>query len=313
LRSAIYKGYGVHHCVIGVRDLGIMKSFYQDLLGLNDVFVEFPEGESEALSELVRTAHPRNASIFLSQEEGGIIVGLTQMIYPIPRAIRKDFRYGDIGVAKLTIAASDLERLYRQLRDRLNCCSKPKLVMIPGWGDYRFMYCRDPEGNIIELISGEKVPVRNRLGGVRWLGISVTDLPRSLSFYQKYLGFDTIVIGTHEHFSGLVDEISGGKQTTVRSCILASSEGDGMVELFEVMKPRGRSIPSFTRWGDFGYTQVCLNGKAGLNIYKIADYFEKEGMEFLSGPQLMHDEKSGGFFYIKDPDGIPLEFLVFDQ
>jgi hypothetical protein len=27
----------------------------------------------------------------------------------------------------------------------------------------------------------------------------------------------------------------------------------------------------------------------------------------------MHDEKRGGFFYMRDPDGIPLEFLVFDQ
>ncbi len=313
MKSEIYKGYGVHHCVIGVRDIEVMKSYYRNFLELNNVFVEFPEGESEALSELIRTAHPRNASIFLSHETGGIIVGLTQMIYPVPRAIRKDFRYGDIGVAKLTIAASDLERLYEEMGDRLNCYSKPKSVMIPDWGEYRFMYCRDPEGNIIELISGEKVPVRSRFGSVRWLGVSVTDLPRSLAFYQKYLGFDTIVIRTHEHFSGLVDEVSGGRQTTVRSCVLASSEGDGIVELFEVLKPRGRSIPFLTRWGDFGYTQVCLNGKAGLDIYKIADYFEKEGMEFLSGPQLMHDEKGGGFFYIKDPDGIPLEFLVFNQ
>jgi hypothetical protein len=43
----------------------------------------------------------------------------------------------------------------------------------------------------------------------------------------------------------------------------------------------------------------------------MAAYFEKEGMEFLSGPQLMHDEREGAFFYMKDPDGIPVEFLVF--
>jgi catechol 2,3-dioxygenase-like lactoylglutathione lyase family enzyme len=84
-----------------------------------------------------------------------------------------------------------------------------------------------------------------------------------------------------------------------------------MVELFEVLEPRGRSIPFGVRWGDFGYLQVCLNGKQGGDIFEIAAYFEKEGMEFLSGPQLMHDERQGAFFYMKDPDGIPVEFLVF--
>jgi len=312
LSITMYKGYGVHHCVIGVKRLEIMKTFYQDLLEFNNVFIEFPTGEYEALRDVTRTSHPRYTSIFLSQEAGGIIIGLTQMIDPIPRAIRKDFRYGDIGVAKLTIAVSDIERLYKELKDSLNCCSKPKSLVIPHWGDYRFMYCKDPEDNLIEFISGSNVSVRNRFGGVRWLGVSVTDLQRSLSFYQKYLGFDTTVINTHENFSGLVDEVSSGKKTKVRSSVLASSQGEGMVELFEVLEPRGRSIPSFTRWGDFGYTQVCLNGKVGVNIYKIAAHFEKEGMEFLSGPQLMHDEKGGGFFYMKDPDGIPLEFLVFN-
>jgi catechol 2,3-dioxygenase-like lactoylglutathione lyase family enzyme len=310
---SIYQGYGVHHCVIGVRDLKLMKSFYKDVLEQDKIFIEFPEGVSEALGELVRSPHPRNASVFLYHEEGDIILGLTRMIDPVPRAIRKDFRYGDIGVAKITISVSDPERFYREMGEKINCISKPKSVFIPGWGDYHFMYGRDPEGNLIEFISGEKAPVKNRFGGIQWLGVSVTDLARSVSFYQKYLGFDTTVIGIHDKFSGLVDEVSGAKQTMVCSCVLASSQGPGMVELFEVQKPRGRSIPSFTRWGDFGLTQVCLNGKAGADILKIAAYYEKEGMEFLSGPQLMHDEKGGGFFYMKDPDGIPLEFLVFGQ
>jgi catechol 2,3-dioxygenase-like lactoylglutathione lyase family enzyme len=313
LGNSMYKGYGVHHCVIGVKNLETMKSFYQGLLEFTDVFTEFPEDEYEPLSEVTRTFRPRYVGLLFSQAAGGIIIGLTQMIDPVARPIRKDFKYGDIGVAKITIAVSDLEILYSELKERLNFCSRPKSVLIPKLGDCRFVYCRDPEGNLIEFVSGENLPVRGRFGGVRWLGVSVTDLSRSLAFYQKYLGFDSVVINVHEEFSGLVDEISGCKQTKVRSCVLASRQGDGMVELFEVMQPRGRSIPFSTRWGDFGYTQVCLNGKAGADIYQIADYFEKEGMEFLSRPQLMHDEKGGGFFYMKDPDGIPIEFLVFNQ
>ena len=61
----------------------------------------------------------------------------------------------------------------------------------------------------------------------------------------------------------------------------------------------------------FNHTQVCLNGKQGDDIFQVASYLENEGMECMSGPQLMGDEREGAFFDMKDPDGIPVEFLVF--
>src|SRR4030042_204732 len=288
-----------------------MKSFYRDVLEFKNVFVDFPEGEYTALQEVVRTPHPVYAAILFNQTAGGIIVELVQMVNPVPRPMRNQFRLGDIGVVKITIAVKEIERLYEELKDSVNFCSRPKSAAIPGGGECHFVYCRDPEGNFIEFVSGKKVPAQNRFGGVRWVGMSVTDFDRSLAFFQKYLGFDTVFINPHQSFSGLVDEVSGGKDTKIRSCVLASSKAEGMVELFEVLEPRGRSIPFGTRWGDFGYLQVCLNGKQSDDIFEIAAYFEKEGMEFLSGPQLMHDEREGAFFYMKDPAGIPVEFLVF--
>ena len=307
----MYKGYGVHHIAVGVKNLERMKSFYQNVLLFDNLFVDFPEAEYPALNEVVRSPNPRYTAILFSQAAGGIIVELVQMVNPVPRPIRKDFRYGDIGLAKMTIAVSAVEDIIKELKGRIDFCSKPKSVMIPGYGEYRFVYCKDPEGNMIELISGPETAVKDRFGGVPWVGVCVTDLERSVPFYQKMGGFDSFFINTHESFSGLVDDVSGGQNTKVRSCILKSSQAEGMIELFEVMEPRGRSLPFGTKWGDFGYAQVCLNGKQGDDIFEMASYFEKEGMAFLSGPQLMHDEREGAFFYMKDPDGIPVEFLVF--
>ena len=307
----MYKGYGVHHIAVGVKNLERMKSFYQNVLLFDNLFVDFPEAEYPALNEVVRSPNPRYTAILFSQAAGGIIVELVQMVNPVPRPIRKDFRYGDIGLAKMTIAVSAVEDIVKEFKGKIDFCSKPKSVMIPGYGEYRFVYCKDPEGNMIELISGPETAVKDRFGGVPWVGVCVTDLERSVPFYQKMGGFDSFFINTHESFSGLVDDVSGGQNTKVRSCILKSSQAEGMIELFEVMEPRGRSLPFGTKWGDFGYAQVCLNGKQGDDIFEMASYFEKEGMAFLSGPQLMHDEREGAFFYMKDPDGIPVEFLVF--
>jgi len=306
----MYKGTGVHHVAIGVKSLETMKSFYQGVLEFTDVFGEFPETDHEAMNEVLRMSPVVFKGIMFNQGAGGVSVELIKMTNPVPRAIRKDFRYGDIGVAKITVAVSDVECLYGDFKGRIDFCSEPKLVAIPGWGDYRFVYCRDPEGNLIEFLSGVNLPVPNRFGGARWIGISVTDLQRSKPFYQQYFGLDRVVIESHEGFSGLVDEISGGSHTRVRSCVLANSKGGGMLELFEVLEPRGRSIPFAANWGDFGYLQVCFYCD---NIHEMAAYFEKEGMEFLTRIKTIDDgrpEHAGSFIYFRDPDGIPVETMV---
>ncbi|MFC2070616.1 VOC family protein, partial [Chloroflexota bacterium] len=254
----MYKGTGVHHVAIGVKDLVTMKSFYKDVLEFNKAPSDIEESEKEQMEGVVRMSPVVFGGAMLNQEAGEFSVELIKMVKPVPCAIRKDFRYGDIGAAKITIAVSDLDKLYGELKSKVNFYSEPKSVTIPEWGDYRFVYCRDPEGNLVEFISSANMEVKNKYGDARWVGISVTDLQRSKSYYQKNLGFDVVIIDTHESFSGLVDEVSGVKQTKVRSCVLANSEGGGMVELFEVLEPRGRSIPFSALWGDFGYLQTCL-------------------------------------------------------
>lgn len=303
----MYRGIGTHHVGIGVNNLEAMKSFYHETLGFNKVFAEFPEKEHD-MDEVFRMAHVKFKGIMLSQEAGGVIVELIQMVNPISRPIRNDFRYGDIGVAKIAITVSDVMQLYRKLKGKVNFCAEPRLITIPGWGGYHFAYCRDLEGNLIEFISGPKIKVETRFGGTRWIGVSVTDLERSRAFYQKYLGFDNVVIEPHDSFSGLVDEISGGNKTQVSSCVLANTRGGEMLELFEVLKPRGRSIPFSTYWGDIGYLETAIQCD---DIYEMRKYYQQEGLELLSRPTLALDEPEyqGWYLYIRDPDGIPVEVI----
>jgi catechol 2,3-dioxygenase-like lactoylglutathione lyase family enzyme len=300
---------GVDHAGIGVRNWELMKSFYMHVVGFNRVFGEMPEDDHEPIHALLRTSPTIHSAIHLGHEAGGISVALFRMTRPVPRPIRKDFRYGDIGLNKMTMSVSDVDQAYRDLRKSVSFCSEPKSVMIPEWGEHRFVYCKDPEGNLIEFVSGPFAPTENRFGGVHWIGIGVTDLERSKVFYQKHLEFDRLVIENHRAFSGLVDEVSGGLGTEVRSCLLANSGGNGMIELFEVLKPRGRSIPFGVQWGDFGYLQVCLSG---ADVRSMAAYCEAEGLELLAPPQTIGDPEHGGaFMYLRDPDGIPVEFAVF--
>jgi catechol 2,3-dioxygenase-like lactoylglutathione lyase family enzyme len=307
----VYRGRGVHHVAIGVKSLRETRAFYRDVLDFTEIFVDFPEAEYPALQPVVRANRVVYSAVLFNQPAGGIILELIDMADPPSRPIRKNVSYGDIGVSKISITVPDIDVTYKELKGRVKWCFEQRSVTIEGFGDYRFAFCEDPEGNLVEFVSAAKLPVRQRFGGISSVGISVTDLDRSVAFYQKYLGFDKVVIAEHDRFSGRVGEITGSQGSQIRSCLLANSHAEGMVELFEVSKPRGRSIPFAARWGDYGYLQMCLNGNQGDDINRIAAYLEQEGLEFLCEPQFMHDEKEGAFFYMKDPDGIPVEFLVF--
>lgn len=300
---------GIHHIAIGVKDIEVMKSFYRDVLEFTRIFGEFPEIEHPPMREVVRVPHVVFSGIMFKPESGDIYLELIQMKEPVPRPIRRDFHYGDIGISKITIATANVDKIYKELKNTLNFCCEPKHITVPGWGDYHFVYLSDPEGNLIELVSVNTVNKRSKFYGIIRAGIGVTDLQRSKSFYQKHLAFNNVIVNIHDSFSGFVDEVAGGGPTRVRSCVLSHVKECGTLELFEVLEPRGRSIPFATRWGDFGYLQLCVNCD---DIYGIAAHCEKEGIEFLCSPHEMDTDKpehAGAYMYIKDPDGIPLEFL----
>jgi catechol 2,3-dioxygenase-like lactoylglutathione lyase family enzyme len=300
---------GVHHVAIGVKNAEGMKAFYTGILGFKIEPRESPPAPQAVMSGITRGIVPVFAASMLSLGTGGILVEFIQMETPSPKPLRKDFHYGDIGVNKMTIIVPELEAVQLWLQDKTAFCSAPESLEIPGWGIYSYLYCRDPEGNLIEFASSPELQKEGGLGGVASIGIGVTDLERSLAFYQKYTGFDTVLIKTHECLSGPAGGNTGDEKARVRSCVLSSSLGGGRVELFESLAPRGKSIPSYTMWGDFGYLQTCLLCK---NVPEIAGRCEKEELEFALNLQQMPGEEAA-FIYIRDPDGIILEFLSFSN
>jgi catechol 2,3-dioxygenase-like lactoylglutathione lyase family enzyme len=284
-----------------------MRSFYANAFAFDQVLAEMPEEDHVAIHGLLRTPRAVHSAMLLGNEGGGPTLALFHATDPVPRPIRMDPRYGDIGVAKLTFAVGDITAFCRHKGALISLCSSPKSVAVHGRGDYSFVFGRDPEGNLIEIVSApgdapEAGPILHSVG------IAVTDLERSLAFYRDVLGFDSTALAPHTHFSGLVDEVAGETGTTVSSCLLARTRGTGMLELFEVANPRGRSIPFGTQWGDFGYLQICLYA---TDPEALTFQIETEGVEVLLPLQDVDDpERPARFLYLRDPDGIPVEVLV---
>ncbi len=297
---------GIHHMAIGTRDLDAMRAFYVQAMRCTKVYADWVELPNPVPDFFRDQPHVLSASM-IRQEEDGIIVELVQMHSPAPRPLRRDIRFGDIGVNKLTTAVADVEEFYAGNRDRLAFVSAPKSATIPGGGDYGFVYARDPEGNLLEFASSSRLKREH----ICSLGISVTDLERSLGFYKRHLGYDTVVLGPHDEFSGLVGEISGESGTQVLSCLLANSNGGDMLELYEISRSRGRSVPLNAMWGDFGMFELA---HVCDDIHALADHFLSEGLEFMHRPHfaLLQGEMKGTYWYmyVRDPDGIPVEAIM---
>lgn len=297
---------GVQHIGMGVKDYNSMKEFYVKTLGMSEVYLEFPEVWNPMV-DVFRTSIHKFAGIMVSHPAGGMVVELIAMSIPHPRPIRVKKRYGDVGVNKIAIAVSDVKSFYTGCKDTMKFFSEPRSTTLPGWGEYNFVYGCDPEGNLLEFVSGSKLEVKDAFGGPCWVGVGVTDLERSMAFWQS-TAFDKVVIEPHEGFSGLVDEVADAKDTRIRSCLLANSKGGGMLELYESMKPRGRSIPFNSMWGDFGYFEVCVDTD---DFHGLAQQTREEGHYHVHSPCIAFDmpDRQFWFEYIPDPDGVVMEII----
>ena len=141
------------------------------------------------------------------------------------------------------------------------------------------------------------------------IGITVSDMDRSIAFYETVLGLqktaDREVAGdAYERMFGLF----GVRLRQVRMQL-----GDESIELMQFLAPRGRRTPEDSRSNDRWFQHVAIivsdmdAAYAHLRKFKVA--------HASSGPQRLPDwnPNAGGIkaFYFRDPDDNTLEILQF--
>jgi len=141
------------------------------------------------------------------------------------------------------------------------------------------------------------------------IGITVSDLDKSVEFYTKVLSFEKIseteVDGPeYEHLEG----VFGLRMRTARLRL-----GDEFIELTEFLAPRGRPVPVDTRANDRWFQHIAIITSDMNRAYKWLR--ENKVQHASSGPQRLPEwnKNAGGIqaFYFRDPDGHFLEVLVF--
>jgi MIP family channel proteins len=148
-----------------------------------------------------------------------------------------------------------------------------------------------------------------RVREVGAIGLTVSDMERSVAFYRDLLGFektsDAEVAGpAYEQLTGLIG---------LRARVVCMRLGADRIELTEFLAPRGRAAPADSRSNDVWFQHIAIitndieQGYLWLRRHEVR--------QVSAGPQRLPDwnPKAGGIkaFYFRDPDGHPLEILEF--
>ncbi len=141
------------------------------------------------------------------------------------------------------------------------------------------------------------------------IGLTVSDLDRSVEFYSKVLSFEKVseteVDGPeYEHLEG----VFGLRMRTARMRL-----GDEFIELTEFLAPKGRPAPPDARANDRWFQHIAI---ITSDMDRAYQWLRQNKVQHAStGPQRLPEwnKNAAGIqaFYFRDPDGHFLEVLAF--
>ena len=148
-----------------------------------------------------------------------------------------------------------------------------------------------------------------RVTAVDSIGLTVSDLDRSVEFYTNVLSFQTV--SEFEADGADIEHLQGVFGLRVRTARLRL--GDEFIELTEYLAPKGRPAPVDSRSNDRWFQHIAI---IVADMDKAYSWLRAHKVQHASpGPQRLPDwnKNAGGIraFYFRDPDGHALEVLAF--
>jgi len=141
----------------------------------------------------------------------------------------------------------------------------------------------------------------NLIKETRHIGISVTNMEKSLKFYQDVLGLK--ISRMMDESGNYIDNMLSLKNVRVKTVKLSANHGNTLIELLEFKshssKPKTRSIY------EIGASHVAFTVE---NLDACYEQMSKNGVKFNAPPQFSPDGYAKVTFCY-DPDNTPIELV----
>jgi catechol 2,3-dioxygenase-like lactoylglutathione lyase family enzyme len=136
-------------------------------------------------------------------------------------------------------------------------------------------------------------------------GITVSNLERSVQFWQNVLGFE---LSHTAHQTGeLAQEITGVEDAEIKLAVL-KTPGGHKIELLEYLAPPARTKHANLRPCDVGSVHVALTVN---DLDAVLQRVAASGWKTAGKPQTLQSGPNAGkrVVYVRDPDGTTIELM----
>ncbi|MCL2412713.1 MAG: VOC family protein [Bacteroidales bacterium] len=307
---------GIQQIGIGVTNVEQGFEIYKQAFGMN---VRMFDDEGTAKLMLPYTnGQPQNRRAILAlnlRGGGGFEIWQYTTRTPLSPVFAPEL--GDLGFSICKIKSDDIQGAHNHLQKHFTMLCEPQKAP----DSLMHFFCQDSFGNMFEVMEG--LPFfgggRSKTGGCAGAIIGVSDMEKSMKFYNEVLGYDMVIYDETSEFADL-SGIHGG-QKTFRRVLLSHSEprvgpfsrllGASYIELLQAQNYEGRKLYTDRQWGDLGYIHLCFDVK-NMNQMKIN--CEKQGYPFtvdsaIAGEKFDMGDAAGRFAYLEDPDGALIELV----
>lgn len=143
------------------------------------------------------------------------------------------------------------------------------------------------------------------------VGMTVSDMDRSVDFYSRVLGFKKVSDG--EAYGDQYEHLEGVFGLRIR--VVRMQLGDESIELTEYLTPKGRPFPQDSRSNDRWFQHIAI---VVSDMDKAFEHLRRHKVRYAStSPQTLpaRNKSASGIraFYFRDPDGHYLEIINFPQ
>ncbi len=136
----------IRHTGITITNLKKSLNFYGDLLGFK--LVKVMEEDGEFIDKISGLRKVKVMTVKMAADDGNLV----ELLYyhSHPRLLGKKRKISTVGLSHISFTVGNLNKLYKKLIDKgikFNCAPQ-----ISKDGKAKVTFCRDPEGNLIELV-----------------------------------------------------------------------------------------------------------------------------------------------------------------
>jgi catechol 2,3-dioxygenase-like lactoylglutathione lyase family enzyme len=162
---------------------------------------------------------------------------------------------------------------------------------------------------MLVLLVWSSIAFAQLVKSVETVGMTVSDVDRSVEFFVKVLGFEQVSdVEVHGAEYEKLQGVFGARTRVVRMKL-----GEEVIELTEYLAPEGRPIPSGSRSNDHWFQHIAV---VVSDMDKAYQQLRAHKVRHAStGPQTIpaSNKAAAGIraFYFNDPDGHNLEIIYF--